>query len=296
MNHRKTNILIVILLFSLVILFLLAAGIQQLEFLPGEDFSIGNDMPVTSGAGDTILDDILILIIRGVTALAIVIFPIYLVYSLFTKEGRRWLLRNLIMFAIVITTLILFQEQLNNVSMKIMETLENMGALQVPETEPSGPEMTFDAEPPGWVSLAASLVIGLLTTAALGLGAWFIWKLRTRKPSELESLEDEARKAIDAIQAGDELELKDVILQCYLKMTEVVRMTRGIERDWAMPPDEFQRVLIQRGLPDTAVQQLTRLFEDVRYGGISFSDIENSQAVNCLNTIITACRTLRGEA
>jgi hypothetical protein len=294
MNRRKTNFLLIILAVSLVVLFLLAAGLRQIEFQPGEEFNLQKDLPASEGTGGSLLAQIFVLILRGVIALALIIFPIYLIYSLFSKEGRRWLLRNLIVFAAGLAVLILLQKQMTSVIDQIMNSMENMTGMQPPQLEPSGPAVAFDAAPPGWVSLVASLAIGLLAAAIVGLVAWFIWKSRVQKPSELEGLEDEARKAIDAIQSGGDL--KDVILQCYRRMNEVLRVTRGIERGQAVTAEEFQTVLIQRGLPQSAVERLTRLFEDVRYGGISFNEEENNQAVDSLNAIITACRELRGEA
>ena len=46
------------------------------------------------------------------------------------------------------------------------------------------------------------------------------------------------------------------------------------------------------GLPNKPLGQLTRLFEDVRYGAKVPSEKDEKQAVRCLTAIAEACRSL----
>ncbi len=59
-----------------------------------------------------------------------------------------------------------------------------------------------------------------------------------------------------------------------------------------MTAQEFEQFLKDAGLPKEPLRQLTRLFEDVRYGTKVPSEKEERQAVRCLTAIAKACRSL----
>jgi hypothetical protein len=50
--------------------------------------------------------------------------------------------------------------------------------------------------------------------------------------------------------------------------------------------------LEEAGLPGKHVQQLTRLFEQVRYGAKVSDEQKERQAIACLTAIVEACRSL----
>jgi hypothetical protein len=58
-----------------------------------------------------------------------------------------------------------------------------------------------------------------------------------------------------------------------------------------MTPREFVRSLTAMGLPELAVQRLTRLFEDVRYGARVTGDQEEGEAIASLTAIVDASRS-----
>jgi len=49
-------------------------------------------------------------------------------------------------------------------------------------------------------------------------------------------------------------------------------------------------MLVTHGLPVNPVHELTRLFEDVRYGDLVVGDEERKRAVNALRVIAAVCR------
>jgi hypothetical protein len=57
-----------------------------------------------------------------------------------------------------------------------------------------------------------------------------------------------------------------------------------------MTTHEFERELLQRGFPALPVQRLTRLFEQVRYGGQQPGVFEKQTATESLREIIAFCR------
>ena len=56
-----------------------------------------------------------------------------------------------------------------------------------------------------------------------------------------------------------------------------------------MTPREFEVYLTQNGMPREPVQQLTRLFELVRYGAVTAAPADEQHAVASLTAIVEAC-------
>ena len=105
----------------------------------------------------------------------------------------------------------------------------------------------------------------------------------------MEQLAKEAKGALDALKGG--AELRDTVMRCYFEMSRVVSEERGIRRERAMTPREFEERLGELGLPERHVVQLTRLFEGVRYGSKETGEREADQAVASLSAIVDACRS-----
>ena len=71
-----------------------------------------------------------------------------------------------------------------------------------------------------------------------------------------------------------------------------MRTARGIRRQEAVTPSEFEKQLEDAGLPREPVADLTRLFEEVRYGSKILGEWEGRRAIACLTAIADACRNL----
>jgi len=115
------------------------------------------------------------------------------------------------------------------------------------------------------------------------------WKkyvlLNTKKP--LDEIARIARSSLDDLSSGRNS--SDVIINCYLRMSDVVSSKRQLQREIAMTPHEFALRLEQAGLPGDAVTRLTRLFEGVRYGERKSGPKDVNEAVSCLKTILHYC-------
>jgi hypothetical protein len=96
-----------------------------------------------------------------------------------------------------------------------------------------------------------------------------------------------ARSSLRDLSSGRDS--SDVIINCYLRMGDVVSTKRHLHRAIAMTPHEFALRLEQAGLPGDAVNRLTRLFEGVRYGDRQSSPRDVNEAVHCLTTILHYC-------
>ena len=103
----------------------------------------------------------------------------------------------------------------------------------------------------------------------------------------LEELAKIARSSLDDLSSGRNS--SDVIINCYLRMSDVVSHKKQLQREIAMTPQEFAVRLERAGLPGDAVTRLTRLFETVRYGDRKSPPRDVTEAVSCLKTILHYC-------
>lgn len=137
-------------------------------------------------------------------------------------------------------------------------------------------------------SYLISFAIALIWLAVI----WLLyrgWKryvsLNTKKP--LDEIAKIARSSLNDLSSGRNS--SDVIINCYLRMSDVVSDKRHLHRTTAMTPREFALHLEQAGLPGDAVSRLTRLFEGVRYGARKSGPQDINEAVSCLKTILHYC-------
>jgi hypothetical protein len=128
----------------------------------------------------------------------------------------------------------------------------------------------------------------LLSAGLVGI-AWFIWRRSRRPAGPLEQLAQEARQALVALEGG--ADVQDTVMRCYFEMSRILSEQRGISRSETMTPREFELRLKGAGLPDGDVEQLTRLFESVRYGARVPGEQEERQAAACLRAIAKACKS-----
>lgn len=138
------------------------------------------------------------------------------------------------------------------------------------------------------VSYLLSFGFALLWLALL----WAIyrgWKRYRRRQTEkpLAEIARIARASLDDLSSGRNS--SDVIINCYLRMSDVVASRRQLQRQIAMTPHEFALRLEQAGLPGDAVTRLTGLFEGVRYGDRKSVPRDINEAVSCLKTILNYC-------
>ena len=138
------------------------------------------------------------------------------------------------------------------------------------------------------LSYMVSFAFALLWIAVMW-GLYRGWQkynsLNTKK--SLDEIAHIARSSISDLNSGRDS--SDVIIRCYLRMSDVVADKRKLHREIAVTPQEFAIRLERAGLPGDAVRRLTRLFEAVRYGDRKSAPKDVSEAVSCLNTILHYC-------
>jgi hypothetical protein len=150
----------------------------------------------------------------------------------------------------------------------------------IPVFEPSQISPTFS-----YLISFGFVLLWLVLLWALYRGWRRYQSLHLRKP--LEEIAKIARSSLDDLSSGRNS--SDVIINCYLRMSDVVSNRRQLQREIAMTPHEFALRLEQAGLPADAVIRLTRLFEGVRYGDRRSGPKDVNEAVSCLKTILHYC-------
>lgn len=153
-------------------------------------------------------------------------------------------------------------------------------ALPVPVFEPPQVSPTFS------YLISFAFALGWLLIIWLLYRGWKRYvSLNTKKP--LGEIARIARSSLNDLSSGRNS--SDVIINCYLRMSDVVSDKRHLHRAIAMTPHEFALHLEQAGLPGDAVTRLTRLFEGVRYGARKSGPQDINEAVSCLKTILHYC-------
>ncbi len=233
--------------------------------------------------------DWFIWLFRGLLAVAIVAIPVYIVINLFSPEGRRRLLADVILFAVIWAfASYLADHPLTPASpaAEIQQQAEDEAPPDATDGAQALPAFSAHIEP--WMIAVAAGGLAAAGALAAYLIVRFLPRPEPVADAALESLADQAQTALTALSAGDSLE--NVIVACYVQMSHTLRDSRGIERSRTMTPAEFQTELVQRGLPAQPVAQLTRLFEQVRYGRQAAGEAEQKHATESLAAVVAYCR------
>ena len=89
--------------------------------------------------------------------------------------------------------------------------------------------------------------------------------------------------ALDSLKNGNNF--KNIIIDCYAQMLEVIKEEFNIERGISITPNEFMGFLIKRGLPYEPVYHITSLFEGIRYGSKQLNPNDEDEAIKSLKQI-----------
>jgi hypothetical protein len=157
----------------------------------------------------------------------------------------------------------------------------------VPTTLPLIQSENIEPEPPSWAVTLAGIGLAVLLTAGVALFIRYLTHKQVEPPT-IQAISEEASNTLEALEAGEDFE--DVILACYAKMSRIISQDRGLMRESAMTPREFESSLAKLGFPNDPVHDLTHLFEQVRYGHIPPSVDGIQIAIESLNAIIAFCQ------
>jgi uncharacterized protein DUF4129 len=279
-NKRLILLLAVLALGALTVL---AISLNEVPFREGQHFGQQGTTTVEFFPKDVGQDWVQVPIWKQILVWGLVGLMVILVAMLLSPEMRKRLLR--ILFRVAVTAWALY--------FLIKRGIIGPNLFGGREAPPS--QDTFVPMPvfePPQVSPTFSYLISFIIALVWLLVIWMIyrgWKryisLNTKKP--LDEIAKIARSSLNDLSSGRNS--SDVIINCYLRMSDVVSSTRHLYRNTAMTPHEFALHLEQAGLPGDAVTRLTRLFEGVRYGNRKSGPQDINEAVSCLKTILHYC-------
>jgi hypothetical protein len=263
---------------SLAAIVVLATGLSDLRFSPGQPL-----LPSSARGGVTappigqISAELFGALLQALLLIGAVLLPFAIVMAILKPEIRKRAIRDALTLSGAVLILYMFFRQRRLRPGQTPSLGGNLGS-----STAAGGE--FVPAPPAWLEWL--VIVSLL--ALVSVAVWLIWR-RLRRPPEhpLEQLARQAHMALVQIQAG--ADLNDTITRCYFEMSRTLSERRGIERQAAMTPREFEERLQAAGLPAHHIGRLTRLFEAVRYGAHTPGAIEEREAVDCLAEIVEAC-------
>ncbi len=269
-----------------VLWFLVAGSLARLQFEPGLPLPrMEESTLVAPGAGDSPsitlqVDQFFFVVMGALMGLGLVVMLYRALKGVQWK--RLWLDFVRLLGGLLVLVALLFIA----INMMPVVKVETVTMPMVTETPPA----TAPLGPPPPLLI---WLVGLGLAVCVALAAAWVFGARRKPPEGMNWLGLEAEKARQALLVGGET--RDVILQCYQRMSQVLQEEQGIERQPYMTSGEFERVLVEDGYPQAPVRQLTRIFEIVRYGRGQPGTQEQQAAIAALEAIVAFSRAAGGE-
>ncbi len=274
-DNRKRKTLIFFLV-TVILTFLVAAALPRLDLQPGTPLPAFQGAPTTTPDQPPQTTISISTFLKAVLGSILVLVLGYFIYQ--ARKGLHW--KEILLPALVVGILTMLALY---ILFAVFDVHINFD-FSTPDILPPAVDIKIPplgAPPAGllwlvWVGLALVLVF---------LGLWLIWwRTRPAPLTDSDSLESEAQQALQALISG--ADMQDVILRCYAQMSRILLEEQKLELKQSMTAREFERLLAARGFPAAPVHQLTRLFENARYGHRPPGPGEQQQAYDCLHAIV----------
>jgi len=282
-DKRLVLLLAVLALGALTVL---AISLNQVPFRAAQQFGQKESAQFQSSVDDMGQIWLEVPIWKQVLLWSMLGLMVVLIGLLLSPEGRK---RLLIMFIRFVFTFWAIYFLLKNYGDQLFNFNFGEGGGAPAGPEAAAPIPMFE---PSQISPTFSYLISFGFVLLWVVVLWALYRgwrryqlLNPKKP--LEEIAKIARSSLDDLTSGRNS--SDVIINCYLRMSDVVSSRRQLQREIAMTPHEFAVRLEQAGLPGDAVTRLTRLFEAVRYGDRKSGPKDINEAVSCLKTILRYC-------
>ncbi|MFP4345212.1 MAG: DUF4129 domain-containing protein [Anaerolineales bacterium] len=280
---------------ALALIVVLAAGLSRVDFTADSSYTLEQLLvwmwqrlwgaftrpdPLTLNAG------FVLQILQFFIAAGILLLPIFIVYLVISPEFRKQVLRDILRLALFVAAFeVLRHSPLFQEMDEIFGEIAERPALEI-SSLPETPALSTPTSSSVLVTVV-TVVVALLVAAAVLTVAWRAWQRRRQEPP-LERLAQEAATAVAELRAG--ADVRDTVTRCYVRMMEEVERAKGLRRERTLTAREFEAYLESRGLPAGPVRDLTRLFEQVRYGFTSPGEEQAQRAIDSLTAIVEACR------
>ncbi len=282
-EHKRLILLLSVL--ALGALTVLANSLNDVPFREAQHFGQSEAADVPIPAENVTQTLVQVPLWKQLVLWGLIVLLVILVALLLSPEARKRLFRLAIRVAFTVWAVYFL---LKNYGRQLFA----FGQLGAAPAQPGDASVLPlpDFEPPQvspTLSYLISFAFALLFLAVLWAlyRGWKKYVALNKKP--LDEIARIARSSLNDLSSG--MDSSDVIINCYLRMGEVVSNKRHLRREIAMTPNEFALRLEQSGLPSDAVTRLTRLFEGVRYGNRKSGPKDINEAVSCLTTILHHC-------
>lgn len=273
MTQRRKNLLLLLLMAASLSFILLSSSLSTLQLQDGVPFPAVDPRYAAQGGGARQGDVLSFSFLQVFLGLLLFLLMVYVPARLILFLRVKWLFRVIQILAILLVVVVLF-------SFINFET--DCSAADCPDTgiapATAAPVSSVYSPPPEIIYVAG---IGLAVAVALLL-LWIFTRIY-RTPGQDPVLKH-AEHAVQAIRSG--MDLRNVIIQCYLRMETDLKDEHGIERSASMTSREFEALLISRGFPAGPVHGLTQLFEKVRYSREDLTKSDETKAMDSLREIV----------
>ena len=283
MDQQKKFLATGFLILTIIIVIFLASGITGVEFQPGTLIAKEEE---NENLGPPQLPDLSTPIWFYMLMFAIwVILPVSVVLFIKYPEVRKRTAQGLVYVAIYGLILFLLTRKTQEETPELEQLEEELIDTTIIETQREAAEFissVAEADP------NLNIILDITIFIFIAILLWIVYQRYFRKKtSTTEQLKIEVEGAISEIESG--VDLRNVIIRCYAEMSRTLDEKRDIQREHAMTPREFEVELQKIGLPHQAIQRLTRLFEEVRYGHAELGPEAEQEALHCLTAIAEAC-------
>lgn len=287
MSQETKRTRLIYLVGALISLVLLSGSLSNLELRSGTPFPGVDHHYTAQQAASRQIQTYSFAAIPGIFGLILLLMIIYILIRLAAFVNLKWLISWLSRFILALAALFIFLIFLSYLNFGTTGASEwVLDIIPSPSTKIS--TSPLGRPPKEFIWIAA---IGFILATGL-----FVIKISGRQlqPSRTEdSLLQPAKNAIQALRGGKDF--RNVIINCYLEMTNRLQEERGIERSHDMTVREFEDWLAFKGLPRVPVRNLTHLFEKVRYSKQYLGENDEKIALDSLTEIIQFAERTKDE-
>lgn len=223
------------------------------------------------------------LVIQVIFGLALFGFIVFWISGLIRYSDKKHFIRFGLAVLLLLVVYLIFPRSTSDIQ---ISTSGQEPSVEMPVQ--ADYEIAPIGDPPEALIWVVAGVLGIALLAGIiyyGFRTYSQWKVSSALRQEVET-------ALQEVYDGGDL--RNIIMRCYQQMMNIVKMEHGIERDAALTPREFERLLEARGVPADPIRLLTSLFERVRYGSKPTSEADEREAVACLTSIQAACQGMKG--
>lgn len=285
---ENKRLILILAALALLALTVLAVSLNEVPFREGQQFSQGSEGTRRINPQEIINAWVEIPWWRQAGLWVLLLVLVILVGYMLPPELRRLLIRRFIRIALTFWGLYYIFKNYGH----LIPALNLEAAAGPPAQNSNVKAVASPVFAPSEISPTFSYLISFGVALLLLLMIWALYRgwqkyIALSKQKPLDEIARIARSSLKDLSSGRDS--SDVIINCYLRMSDVVSNKRHLHRAAAMTPHEFALRLEQSGLPGDSVSRLTCLFEGVRYGDRKSSPKDVNEAVSCLTTILHYC-------